>query len=245
MSRKPKAAAPPPPDPVRDWLPFTIEDAELAAALTEGPPLEVLDAVNLRVRALSREDTRRSIASIPKAFDVADPKTLHPFSGEFYSWFLRVFKGSRGAFLKEVERMSFQGLKGSQIAARLGVDIALLAAAAREHKDIELALSGGAARAADELSATVMDASLNGDPKNAWRMLELRHDYVEVVDPTPAPTININLAPGTETFERAAILNAGQAEVLALMDESEKGVSDSDPLESEPAEAMAEAEAER
>ena len=58
--------------------------------------------------------------------------------------------------LYHVERMSFQGLKPAQIADRIGIDPAMLQFLDKKHPDVRAAIVGGAARAADELSAAVM-----------------------------------------------------------------------------------------
>ncbi len=118
--------------------------------------------------------------------------------------------------LRHLERLAYQGLTGIQIAARIGVDIGLLAWAAERYSDVRAALAGGAARGADELSAAAMRGAVaRGNGSLATFMLKTKHGYAE---PKEAPSVVVNV--GSEaapvTLEHSGALADRQTELLRL-----------------------------
>ena len=197
--RPPKTTIPLP-EPV--WEPTTISDAELVAYLDDGPPLGMLTEAAEKDRATRKEDTRRQLGAMPKAYQMIPPGVIPP-----HDFTLQ---------LSQIERMAYQGMRGDQIAARLGVTPSELMHAAMAYKDVELALSGGAARAADELTAAVMGAGLSGDTASAWKMLGARHGLGAPADSNVTVNVGQVEPPQAVSYDRGAELARRQAEALAL-----------------------------
>jgi hypothetical protein len=126
--------------------------------------------------------------------------------------------------LHHIERLAYQGLTGLQIAARIGVDVNLLAWAAERWSDVRAALAGGAARGADELSAAAMRGAVaRGNGSLATFMLKTKHGFAE---PKEAPSVVVNV--GSEaapvTLQHADALADRQAELLRLVGPEREGV---------------------
>jgi hypothetical protein len=120
--------------------------------------------------------------------------------------------------LRDIERMAYQGLKPHTIAARLALSLEEFREYALRYQDVELALTGGAARAADELSSQGMLVALEGDIRTLTFFLERRHGFYPYVPPPPAPVqVNVTNAPAAPPpvgFDRARELARRQFELI-------------------------------
>lgn len=198
------------------WTPETVEDAELIARVERGPPADLLDEAARQDTALAKEDARRAIRELPKAYTLipAGSVPTHQFTG----------------MLVDIERMAAQGLRGQVIAYRLGVEVPVLELAAREYLDVRLALMGGAARGADELSAIAYQAGVSGDLESARWLLQTRHGF-EAPKSMPAVQVNVGgpVAPTPLVVDRAADLARRQMEALSWSrDEESDGQDEKD-----------------
>jgi len=190
------------------WQPETLEDAELVARVDRGPPADLLDEAAKQDIAIGKEETRRAIRELPKAYTLipAGSVPVHQFTG----------------MLEDIERMAAQGLRGQVIAYRLGVEVPVLEQAAREYLDVRLALMGGAARGADELSANVYQAGVSGDLESARWLLQTRHGF-EAPKNMPAVQVNVGgpVTPIPLVVDRASELARQQMEALSWSQDEE------------------------
>ena len=121
--------------------------------------------------------------------------------------------------LYHVERMSFQGLKPEQIADRIGMDPAMLKFMLSKHHDVKAAVAGGAARAADELSAAVMRKALGPEGGDlAMKLLKGKHGFEEPVAAPAAPQtvvqVNVDARPIPVDVGRVSGFAARQAALM-------------------------------
>ena len=125
------------------------------------------------------------------------------------------------AILHHIERLAYQGMTGTQIAARIGVDENLLAWAAETYSDVAWALRGGAARGADELSAAAMRGAVaRGNSSLATFMLKTKHGFAEPKEAAPV-VINVGTGPAPVTLEHAGNLAERQAALLRIVRRSD------------------------
>jgi hypothetical protein len=140
--------------------------------------LSTLSKAEAKAVALRLWDMRRAEAGMRKAYTLIKGVERHPFTDA----------------LEHVERMAFQGMNGEQIAARLGVSARVLRDAAQHFPDLMAALTGGRARATDELSAVAMRAAIGkGDIGAVKFMLQTRHGYNP---PKDGPSVVVNMGAG-------------------------------------------------
>lgn len=197
--------------PIRPWResfePKTVEDAELMAEVGTGPPADLLAEAEAQYTARRRLEARTAARRLPRAYETLPYGSVpvHPLTDR----------------LEAIERMSYQGLKPTIIAQRLGIELEDFRELALRYRDVELALTGGAARAADDLSATgMLEALEGGDGKMLRFWLERRHGFnpPPVVHPPSqvAPAVTINL-PSPVGFARADELAKRQVELIEAM----------------------------
>ena len=184
------------------WTPSSVEDAELVAQADDGPPPDLLSEVEGRQAAQRRYKTRTDIRAVPRAYE-----TLAP--GSVPTHLLR-------PSLEAIERMSYQGLTIRQIAGRIGITSDELKNYATNYLDVELALTGGRARAADELSAEAMLAALGGDNKMLVTLLERKHGFTPPAPPS-APPVQVNIGGPAVGFARADELARRQIEIIEAL----------------------------
>ena len=120
--------------------------------------------------------------------------------------------------LPHIERMAAQGLEPGQIAARLNLSLGVLMDAAKRFEDVRMSLVGGRARGADELSASLYNAGINGNVAAAGMLLKTKHGFVAVQQVEVKTTSQQDLhAP--VTIEHAESLRDAQALLIEGLDE--------------------------
>ena len=115
-------------------------------------------------------------------------------------------------FLPQIERMAAQGLEVTQIAARLQLPPQALIDAAVRFSDVAAAFTGGTARGADEMSASVYAAGLAGNVAAASLLLKAKYGYTQTV--TIADTRDNRTDAAPVSVSRVAEIAALQSDLL-------------------------------